>query len=88
MARMTGTISDGERVLFLDVPMSFHPIPGVLKGFQGEFYVPQGGTYVTPGKSFQLTVSDGRTGKILIKSTHLGSNQGQRVVFQSQGSFE
>jgi hypothetical protein len=88
MVRDIGTINDGDTVLFQDMPMSFQPTGGVLKGFQGEFYVPQGGAYVSPGKSFQLTVSDGRTGQILIKSTHLGSNQGQRVVFQTQGQFE
>jgi hypothetical protein len=88
MARTTGTISDGDTVLFQDIAMSLQPTSGVLKGFQGEFEIPQGGAYVSPGKSFQLTCADGRSGKILIKSTHSGSNQASRVQFITTGPFE
>jgi hypothetical protein len=88
MAQVTGTISDGDKVLFQDLPMMLRPTSGVLKGFEGEFYAPVGSSYVFPGTSFQLTVSDGRAGEILIKSTRLGSNQGQQVEFRTQGRFE
>jgi hypothetical protein len=87
MANVTSTISDGDTVVFQNMPMSIQPSHGVLKGFQGEFDVPQGGAYVAPGKSFQLTCSDGRAGKILINSAHSGSGQGYLVRFVTTGPF-
>jgi hypothetical protein len=85
MAQVTGTIADGDTVLFQDMPMRLQPTTGILKAFQGEFHIPLGGAFVAAGKSFHLTCSDGRSGEILIKSIHMGTNQGVRVEFRTTG---
>jgi hypothetical protein len=88
MAQVTGTISDGDKVLFQDIPMSLRPTSGVLKGFEGEFIIPAGGSYLSPGLSFRITCSDGRSGTILIVAARSGSSPGFLVEFQTQGAFQ
>ncbi len=87
MAQITGTISDGDKVLFQDIPMIL-PTSGVLKGFKGELGTTPGGAYLSPGSSFLLTCSDGRSGKILIVAARPGPNQGFLVEFRAQGAFQ
>jgi hypothetical protein len=88
MAQTTDTISDGEKVLFKDMPISIQIEPGAVIVYQGNFEVPVGGTRVAPGKFLHLACADGRAGTIVIKSTSSWGNQGQRVEFQTEGPFE
>ncbi len=89
MAHVTGTISDGDTVLFRDVSIDLQPTnpPGGPNGFRGEFEVPQGGPFIAAGRSCELKCSDGRSGEVLIRSVRLGSNQPARVVLAMTGPF-
>ena len=62
MARVTGTISDGDAILFQDLPIDLQPSNphGGPMGFRGEFVVPQGGPFIAAGRSCELKCSDGR----------------------------
>jgi hypothetical protein len=83
---MTG--SDGDTVLFHDIPVDLQPAGGAIIAYKGEFDTPPSGTIVVPGMSYLLTCSDGRSGTIIIKGTHSWSNQGFRVEFETTGPFE
>ena len=87
MAAVTGTLSDGHKVLFQNLSMSLEPV-GINKSFQGAFYLPPGNAFVGAGKSFRLRCSDGRSGTIRITSTHINIDQSQNVAFRTTGDFE
>jgi len=89
MAQLTGTLSDGDKVIVSDVPMVIKPYPppsGVM-GWEGEFVIPQGVNAPNPGRFLQLKTSDGRSGQIVIESMHADSHGRPRIRFQTSGAF-
>jgi hypothetical protein len=88
MAQVTGNISDRAALIFQDMPISLLPVTDFVRAYHGEFEVPHGGTFVAPGKSLRLVCSDGRSGDILIVSTHIGRDRGVRIRFQSTGPLQ
>jgi hypothetical protein len=88
MAYVTGIISDGATILFQDVAINLQRLAGEITAYQGEFDIPQSGDHLVPATSLRFTCSDGRSGEIVIKTTHLGNGPGQRVRFQTNGPFE
>jgi hypothetical protein len=89
MAHVTGTITDGEKVLYQDISIDLQPRNsfGGPMGFQGEFDIPQGGPFVSAGRSCELECSDGRSGQILIKRVHVSSKPPNRITFVTSGPF-
>jgi hypothetical protein len=89
MGQITGTFSDGERVVFRDVPISIqptHPSSGI-SAWRGRFEVPQSATPPHAGQSYLLEVSDGRSGQIHIMRLAFGKDQVHQVMFQTDGPF-
>jgi hypothetical protein len=83
MAQVTGNISDGAALIFQDMPISLLAVTDSVRAYRAEFEVPRGGTLVAPGASLRLVCSDGRSGNILVVSTHIGRDQGVRVRIQT-----
>jgi hypothetical protein len=89
MAQLTGTLSDGDKVIVSDVPMVIEPnaSPSGVMGWEGEFVIPQGVIAPNPGRFLQLKTSDGRSGDIVVESVQSSSDRAPRVKFQTSGSF-
>ena len=89
MPQVTGTISEGDKILVQDVLMSIreNPPTSPTRGFEGDFVLPAGASMPGVGKRYHLDMSDGRSGDILIKSAGVGSLQASRVRFASSGPF-
>jgi hypothetical protein len=86
MARAAGTLSEGDKVLVQKVAINLRPTPGST-GLEGEFVVPSGSPYLCPGNSYDLKLSDGRSGQILVKQAHVGSDRPTRIEFVTKGPF-
>ena len=88
MAKMIGTITDGEKIVAKDVPIDLRPASGGLQGFAGSIVLGPNDPFLAPGQSYTLTMADGRTGRILVARASTGSAKPTMVEFHTQGPFQ
>jgi hypothetical protein len=91
MERVTGTISDGERVIVggLSILMLEAGTPGGGAGWRGDFELP--GDVIPPHRQrfYRLQTSDGRSGQIVfVGSDESASHDPTRVRFRTSGPFD
>jgi hypothetical protein len=87
MAHLTGTVSEGDKVLVQDVSISLRPNQSDIIGFEGDLVIPSGGPYPAPNKSYELKCSDGRSGQIFATRASASTGRPSRVEFQTSGRF-
>jgi len=91
MERVTGTISDGDRVVVRDMPilmLETRP-PGGGMGWQGDFEWPGDATPPHRQRFYVLKTSDGRSGQIVfVAAEDRGSHQPARLRFRTSGPFD
>jgi hypothetical protein len=91
MERVTGTISDGDRVLVRDLSiLMLEAGPrGGGAGWRGCFDLPCDVAPPRRQRFYRLETSDGRSGQIIfVGPEEIGSHQPTRVRFQSSGPFD
>jgi hypothetical protein len=86
MAQVTGVISEVGKVLFQDIAIDLWQGTNPTI-FRGEFGIPEDGPYLATAKLYDLKISDGRSGQILIRRVIYGSKQPTRVEFITTGPF-
>jgi hypothetical protein len=89
VAQITGTLSDEEKVVCRDVPISIqptHPSSGI-SAWRGRLEVPLSAIPPRPGQSYALQMSDGRSGRIQILRLIARNNQPYQILFQTDGPF-
>jgi hypothetical protein len=86
MPQSYGTVKDDEQVLLENIPIWFEvtedPRSG-LKEWYGSFEL-SSGSHIELGGPYRLTLSDGRSGDILITNIQIGGT-GSSVHFQGSG---
>lgn len=91
MEQVTGSISDGDRVIVGDLSILMLEIgpPGGGMGWQGCFDLPPDVTPPHRQRFYWLEISDGRSGQIIfVGPEEIGSHQPTRVRFQTTGPFD
>jgi hypothetical protein len=90
MERVTGTISDGDRVIVRHMPMMMlETEPRGYAGWRGCFDWPRDATPPRLQRFYRLETSDGRSGQIVIVgSEEIESHESTRVRFQITGPFD
>ena len=90
MAKIIGTLSDGEKIVVKDVSIDLRSTgaPGGLQGFTGSFTLGPHDPFLAPGQSYTLTANDGRAGRILVAKASVGSNKPTTVEFHTSGPFQ
>jgi hypothetical protein len=90
MARVIGTISDGDKVLAHGAVIDLRDTgtPGGSKSFAGTFVLPKNVVAPPAGHKYLLAVSDGRSGQVLVKRVRFSSNSPTNVEFVNAGKFE
>jgi hypothetical protein len=90
MVRVVGTISDGDRTIVRNVPITMHETqwPEGGTSWQGDFDLPP--SVVPPNlfRFYRIETADGRTGQIVVRSVDSDSRQSPHVVFRTTGPFE
>ena len=89
MERITGTISDGDRVIVRNLSMLL--LETELRGaeWRGCFDLPRDATPPRRHRFYRLETSDGRSGQIVfIGSEEVESHQPTRVRFRTTGPFD
>ena len=91
MERVTGTISDGERVIVggLSILMRAAGPAGGGAGWQGDFELPRDVMPPHRQRFYRLQTSDGRSGQIVfVGSEEKASHEPTRVRFRTSGPFD
>jgi hypothetical protein len=90
MERITGTISDGDRVIVRHLPMLLlETEPRTGAGWRGCFDLPRDATPPRRQRFYRLVTSDGRSGQIVfIGAEEIESHQPTHVRFRTTGPFE
>jgi hypothetical protein len=89
MERVTGTISDGDRVIVRHLSMLLLETEPRGAGWRGCFDLPRDATPPRRQRFYRLETSDGRSGQIVfIGSEEIESHQPTRVRFQTTGPFD
>jgi hypothetical protein len=91
MERVTGTISDGDRVIVRDLSiLMLETGPrGGGTGRRGCFDLPRDVMPPRRQRFYRLETSDGRSGQIVfVGPEEIGSHQPTRVRFQTSGPFD
>ena len=91
MERVTGTISDGDRVIVRDLSiLMLETGPrGGGAGWRGCFDWPRDVTPPRRQRFYRLETSDGRSGHVVfVGSEEIGSHHPTRVRFQTSGPFD
>lgn len=89
MPQSYGTIKEGDQVLLDNILVWFEITIDQrfgLKDWYGSFELPSG-SYIDPGGPYRLTLSDGRSGDILISNIQI-SDTGSSVQFQGSGPLK
>ena len=91
MQRVTGTISDGDRVIAHDVPIVLRDERprGDDAGWQGQFELPRDAPPLQMQRFYRLQTSDGRTGQIIFVGTPgTEGHAPTRLCFRTSGPFD
>ncbi len=89
MPQSYGTIKEGDQVLLENILIWFEITQDQrsgLKEWYGSFEL-SSGSHIEPGGPYRLTLSDGRSGDILISNIQTGGT-GSSVQFQGSGPLE
>jgi hypothetical protein len=89
MMRVVGTISDGDREIIRNVPMTMHETrwPEGGTSWLGDFDLPPSVEPPNPLRFYRFATADGRSGQIVVRSVDLESRQSPHVVFRTTGPF-
>jgi hypothetical protein len=89
MDGLTGTISQGGNIVLRDISLSIEegPSSGRARDWQGDFLVPKGQAIPEVGGIYELELSDGRSGGILIESAKVGGGRRSVIHFLTVGKF-
>jgi hypothetical protein len=89
MEQVTGTISDGDRVIVRNLSMLLLETELRGAGWRGCFDLPRDATPPRRRRFYRLETSDGRSGQIVfIGSEEVESHQPTRVSFRTTGPFD
>ena len=89
MQQSYGIIKKGDQVLLENILIQFdvnHDQRSGLEELNGSFELPSG-IHIELGDSYKLTLSDGRSGDIIIRNIQAGSS-GSSVLFRGSGTFK
>ncbi|MBU1181172.1 MAG: hypothetical protein KKF00_03200 [Proteobacteria bacterium] len=89
MPQSYGTIKEGDQALLENILIWFEITQDQrsgLKDWYGSFELPSG-RHIEPGGPYRLTLSDGRSGDILISNIQIGGT-GSSVQFQGSGPLK
>jgi hypothetical protein len=89
MEGLTGTISQAGKIVLRDIPLSIEegPSSGRARDWQGDFLVAEGQALPEVGGIYELELSDGRSGGILIESAKIGVGRRPVVHFLTVGKL-
>lgn len=89
MVRVVGTISDGDRTIIRNVPITMHEtrLPEGGTSWQGDFDLPPSVVPPNPLRFYRFETADGRSGQIVVRSVDLVSRPSPHVVFRTTGPF-
>jgi hypothetical protein len=90
MERVTGMISDSDRVIVRDLSiLMLETEPRGCAGWRGCFDLPRDATPLRRQRFYRLETADGRSGQIVVVgSEEIESHEPMRVLFQTTGPFD